>query len=99
MPNSQAKLRHCTQRKQKRPLAEVVAPEQLQHIQETEKQETDRNMNVMWKVLEECGRPVPMTDLVLNPKDFAQTVENMFTLSFLVSPGGKAWLLDLVVDE
>ena len=88
----QAKLRHCTQRKQKRPLAEVVAPDQLQQIEETEKQETDRNMNVMWKVLEECGRAVPMTNLVLNHRDFPQTVENYFTLSFLVRVKAAQWM-------
>ena len=30
-------------------------PEEVEDLQDHEKQETDRNMEVMWKVLRECG--------------------------------------------
>lgn len=46
-------------------------------------QETDRNMEEMWRALQDGGR-CPVAELVCNHRSFAQTVENMFTLSFLV---------------
>jgi hypothetical protein len=63
-----------------------------------EKQETDRIMEEMWDVLQH-GRnappagdgdrprpmdPIPVADLVCNLRSFAQTMENLFSLSFLV---------------
>ena len=40
--------RKVVQRHGKRPTGEVVRPEELEQIQEQEKQETDRNMEEMW---------------------------------------------------
>lgn len=61
-----------------------------QEVDEGEKQETDRHMVAMWKVVKKHRPSVPLLELVLNPHDdpcigFGQTVENMFGLSFLVS--------------
>ncbi len=61
-----------------------------QEVDEDEKQETDRHMVAMWKVVKKHRPSVPLLELVLNPHDdpcigFGQTVENMFGLSFLVS--------------
>lgn len=53
-----------------------------------DKQETDRNYENMWRQLRNVvgyGQTVPFINLVCNHKSFAQTVENIFTLSFLVS--------------
>lgn len=50
----------------------------LQHMQET-----DRIMEEMYTVLEQ-HQTVGWLELVMNHKDFSQTVENIFTLSFLV---------------
>lgn len=47
-------------------------------------QETDRIMEEMYSVLEK-HQTVGWLELVMNHKDFSQTVENIFTLSFLVS--------------
>ena len=47
-------------------------------------QETDRIMEEMYAVLEQ-HQTVGWLELVMNHKDFSQTVENIFTLSFLVS--------------
>ena len=47
-------------------------------------QETDRIMEEMYTVLEQ-HQTVGWLELVMNHKDFSQTVENIFTLSFLVS--------------
>ena len=51
-------------------------------------QETDRIMEEMYAVLEQ-HQTVGWLELVMNHKDFSQTVENIFTLSFLVS--GQSW--------
>ncbi len=58
--------------------------------QEGDKQETDRNYENMWRALRSTvgiGQSVPLIQLVCNHSSFAQTVENIFTLSFLVSWG------------
>ena len=49
-----------------------------------DQQETDRQMETMWATLCKVGTPVTMMHTVLDPLSFGQTVENMFTLSFLV---------------
>ena len=46
-------------------------------------QETDRIMEEMYQVLQQ-HQTVGWLELVMNHKDFSQTVENIFTLSFLV---------------
>jgi hypothetical protein len=59
-----------------------------------DKQETDRNYENMWRQLKTVvgyGQTVPFINLVCNHKSFAQTVENIFTLSFLVRTQGRPW--------
>ncbi|PSC72758.1 non-structural maintenance of chromosomes element 4-like protein A [Micractinium conductrix] len=75
------------QAKRKLPTGEAVRPEEVEVVEDENKQETDRNMEDMWGVLARHGGRLSVLDLVMNCQSFAQTVENMFTLSFLVRDG------------
>uniref|UniRef100_A0A7S0WSW1 Non-structural maintenance of chromosomes element 4 n=1 Tax=Pyramimonas obovata TaxID=1411642 RepID=A0A7S0WSW1_9CHLO len=83
----QVKERRVPQRRQKQqPAGELVNPEQVTSTSDAKQQETDKNMNKMNKILKTV-KHVSMARLINNPRSFAQTVENMFTLSFLVRDG------------
>ena len=88
--------RQSRERKAREPLGELVNPEELTdaHACCSEQQETDKNMEEMITILmrnykkgEALGGGVQFPQLVFNPKSFSQTVENIFTLSFLVKDG------------
>lgn len=71
-------------REKKRGLAAEVNPDQLANATtDAEKQETDHNLLEMHRVLME-HKSIPLPLLVLNKRSLAQTIENIFTLSFLV---------------
>jgi hypothetical protein len=74
--------RVAAQRRKKDVIAEAVRPDDVV-VGGEDQQETDRNMNSVYKVVIEHEGCL-MTDLVLNFQSFAQTVENLFALSFLV---------------
>lgn len=73
------------QRKRVRP-TESARPEELSDNGEQEKTDTDKNMATMFEILRKKRR-VRLENLMLNRKSFAQTVENLFALSFLVKDG------------
>ena len=83
--DTQPKERKVAVRQKKRPLGELHQPDMLneEEMESLEKQETDKNMEEMWKLLHK-ERPVQLLHLIMNHGSFAQTVENLFTLSFLV---------------
>lgn len=102
----EVKSRKATERRKKDAAAPAVRPEKVNagDPSQAATQETDRNMQIMRKVMHRIGAPVDAFELVYNGHSFAQTVENTFTLSFLVkdgmvkltrAPGGKGVLAEL----
>lgn len=59
---------------------------QLEDTHAEEKTDTDKNMALMFIILRK-NRKVGLERLILNRNSFAQTVENLFALSFLVKDG------------
>ena len=68
-------------------LGAEVNPDELKGAAtDAEKQETDKNLDAMFEILRAHGS-LPLPLLVLNKASLAQTIENIFTLSFLVNQG------------
>ncbi|KAH7512396.1 hypothetical protein FEM48_Zijuj12G0086500 [Ziziphus jujuba var. spinosa] len=72
-------------RKHVRPM-ESARPEELKDSVAEERTDTDKNMATMFNILRK-NRCVMLENLMLNRNSFAQTVENLFALSFLVKDG------------
>lgn len=74
-------------RKRNPPRSTTTArPQQLEDTEGEEKTDTDKNMSTMFNILREYKK-VQLEHLILNRFSFAQTVENLFALSFLVKDG------------
>ncbi|ESQ47805.1 hypothetical protein EUTSA_v10022149mg [Eutrema salsugineum] len=71
-----------------------VKPEEVDDTEAEKKTDTDNNMAIMFNILRKNKR-VKIENLVLNRRSFAQTVENLFALSFLVKDGR----VEMIVDE
>ncbi|KAF8398497.1 hypothetical protein HHK36_017426 [Tetracentron sinense] len=92
--NTELKQRKAiVQRKRLRP-TESAQPEELGDTGKEEKTDTDKNMSTMFDILRK-KRNVRLERLILNRNSFAQTVENLFTLSFLIKDGRA----EIAVDE
>jgi len=79
-------MRKVIQRQRRRdPIGAATRPDEVEDLEDDDKQETDRNMEEMWKTLGRQPESIArLVDLVLNHKSYAQSLENLFTLSFLV---------------
>ncbi|KAL8096706.1 non-structural maintenance of chromosomes element 4 homolog A-like [Apium graveolens] len=82
----------ATRKKHVRP-TESSRPEELDESAE-ERTETDKNMATMFNILRK-NRRVRLERIVLNRESFAETVENIFALSFLVKDGRA----EITIDE
>ena len=67
--------------------------QQVDYTGADEKTDTDKNMAMMFEILRR-KRQVKLESLILNRSSFAQTVENLFSLSFLVKDGRAEIVLD-----
>lgn len=92
--NKECKRRKfAASRKRKRP-TKIAQPAEVDGTATKERIDTDKNMLTMFNILRK-NRRVRLEHLVLNRNSFAQTVENLFTLSFLVKDGRA----EIKVDE
>ncbi|KAI3892228.1 hypothetical protein MKX03_026890 [Papaver bracteatum] len=74
-------------KKRMRSIMEVDYPEDLDGNRVVEKTETIKNIDTMFEVLKTRKKSVKFENVILNRNSFAQTVKNLFALSFLVSMG------------
>ncbi|KAK9814085.1 hypothetical protein WJX72_000419 [[Myrmecia] bisecta] len=81
--DAQPKVRKVAQRMAKKPPGKLINPDQQQEARPEDMQETDKNMEVMYSMLASHPR-AHVLEVILNHESYAQTVENMFALSFLV---------------
>ncbi|KAK1367448.1 hypothetical protein POM88_043009 [Heracleum sosnowskyi] len=91
--NVEIKQRAVATRKRHVRPTESSRPEELDESAE-ERTETDKNMATMFNILRK-NRRVRLERIVLNRDSFAETVENIFALSFLVKDGRA----EITIDE
>lgn len=93
MSNEMKQRKVAVYKKRTKP-TESTCPEEIQCIEQETKTDTDSNMLMMFEILKKKKR-VRLECLLLNWLSFAQTVENIFALSFLVKDGRA----EITVDD
>uniref|UniRef100_A0A7N0TH71 Non-structural maintenance of chromosomes element 4 n=1 Tax=Kalanchoe fedtschenkoi TaxID=63787 RepID=A0A7N0TH71_KALFE len=91
---NELKQRKVAAQRQRSNPTDTCQPETLYDKREEEQTDTDKNMLTMFGILRRRKR-VLLESLILNRNSFAQTVENLFALSFLVKDGR----VEILVDE
>ncbi|GAB2287009.1 hypothetical protein Dimus_021395 [Dionaea muscipula] len=84
--NAELKQRKVAIHKKRTKRTEGASRPEALHDTGEEKTDTDKNMATMFQILKRDKR-VRLENLIVNRKSFAQTVENLFALSFLVKDG------------
>ncbi|CAN0899761.1 Non-structural maintenance of chromosomes element 4 homolog A [Linum grandiflorum] len=84
---------YATQGSRSRP-PQIDRPNDVDDTGDEERTDTDKNMATMFGILRSKKR-VRLESLILNRRSFAQTVENLFALSFLVKDGR----VQIIVDD
>lgn len=92
--DTEVKHRKAVVRKHRVKPTDRVQPDEVNDNAARMKTDTDKNMAIMFGILK-SKRCVKLESLVLNRSSFAQTVENLFALSFLVKDGRA----EIKVDE
>ncbi|KAL3683516.1 hypothetical protein R1sor_001538 [Riccia sorocarpa] len=83
----EVKQRKVQQRRTRDKITERTRVQEVEEGKGKEDSETDANMFVMFKILSEYPSGVEMGRLILNRNSFAQTIENLFCMSFLAKDG------------
>lgn len=92
--NTEMKQRKTVVHRKRTKPTEDIRPEELDDSIGKEKTDTDKNMAVMFDILRR-NRNCKLENLIINRNSFAQTVENLFALSFLIKDGRA----EIAVDE
>ncbi|XP_073157363.1 non-structural maintenance of chromosomes element 4 homolog A-like [Henckelia pumila] len=92
--NTEMKQRKTVVHRKRTKPTEDIRPEELDDSVRKEKTDTDKNMAIMFDILRR-NRNCKLENLILNRNSFAQTVENLFALSFLIKDGRA----EITVDE
>ncbi|PHU06046.1 Non-structural maintenance of chromosomes element 4 -like protein A [Capsicum chinense] len=92
--NTEIKQRNPVVRKKRVRPTESERPEELEETAGEDKTDTDKNMATMFQILRR-HKSAKLENLIVNRKSFAQTVENLFALSFLIKDGRA----DISVDD
>ncbi|MCL7048542.1 hypothetical protein MKW94_027614 [Papaver nudicaule] len=92
--NFESKNNIIVYKKRTRSVMEVEYPEDINSNAKVETTGNDKNVSTMLDALKTRKKPVKVEYLIMNRKSFAQTVENLFSLSFLVSMGRAEMKID-----